>query len=75
MQFENFFMHENLSSRIVTHTRRDSLAVIAFGKNRRCVSNTICDADYILRDLIQESILEQHQSQQSKIILRTTEKD
>ena len=37
-----FFMRENLSRRAVTHTRRDSLAAIAFGKNRRRVSNT-CD--------------------------------
>ena len=37
-----FFMRENLSRRAVTHTRRDSLAAIAFEKNRRRVSNT-CD--------------------------------
>ena len=37
-----FFMRENLSRKVVTHTRRDSLATIAFGKNRRRVSNT-CD--------------------------------
>ena len=37
-----FLMRENLSRRVVTHTRRDSLAAIAFGKNRRRVSNT-CD--------------------------------
>ena len=37
-----FFMRENLSRRAVTHTRRDSLAAIMFGKNRRRVSNT-CD--------------------------------
>ena len=37
-----FFMRENLSRKAVTHTRRDSLAAIAFGKNRRRVSNT-CD--------------------------------
>ena len=37
-----FFMRENLSRRVVTHTRRNSLAAIAFGKNRRRVSNT-CD--------------------------------
>ena len=37
-----FFMSENLSCRVVTHTRRDSHAAIAFGKNRRRVSNT-CD--------------------------------
>ena len=36
------FMRENLSRRAVTHTRRDSLAAIAFDKNRRRVSNT-CD--------------------------------
>ena len=35
-------MRENLSRRAVTHTRRDSLAAIAFEKNRRRVSNT-CD--------------------------------
>ena len=33
-------MRENLSRRAVTHTRRDSLAAIAFEKNRRRVSNT-----------------------------------
>ena len=33
-----FFMGENLSRRAVTHTRRDSLAAIAFEKNRRRVS-------------------------------------
>ena len=33
-------MRENLSRRVVTHTRRDSLAAIAFGKNRLRVSNT-----------------------------------
>ena len=37
-----FLMRENLSRRVVTHTRRDSLCAIAFGKNRRRVSNT-CD--------------------------------
>ena len=37
-----FLMRENLSRRVVTHTRRDSLTAIAFGKNRRRVSNT-CD--------------------------------
>ena len=37
-----FFMRENLSRRVVTHTRRDSLAAIAFEKNRSRVSNT-CD--------------------------------
>ena len=37
-----FFMRENLSRRVVTHTRLDSLAAIAFEKNRRRVSNT-CD--------------------------------
>ena len=37
-----FFMRENLSRRVVTHTRRDSLTAIAFGKNRRRVSNN-CD--------------------------------
>ena len=37
-----FPMSENLSHRVVTHLRRDSLAVITFGKNRRHVSNT-CD--------------------------------
>ena len=37
-----FFMRENLSRRVVTHTRRDSLTAIAFGKNLRRVSNT-CD--------------------------------
>ena len=36
----DFFMHEYLSRRVVTHTRRDSLAAIAFWKNRRRVSNT-----------------------------------
>ena len=35
-------MRENLSRRAVTHARRDSLAAIAFEKNRRRVSNT-CD--------------------------------
>ena len=33
-------MRKNLSRRVVTHMRRDSLAAIAFGKNCRCVSNT-----------------------------------
>ena len=37
-----FFMRENLSRKAVTHTRQDSLAAIAFGKNRCRVSNT-CD--------------------------------
>ena len=37
-----FLMRENLSRGVVTHTRRDSLTAIAFGKNRRRVSNT-CD--------------------------------
>ena len=37
-----FFMRKNLSRRVVTHTRPDSLAGIAFGKTRRRVSNT-CD--------------------------------
>ena len=37
-----FFMRENLSRKAVTHTRQDSLAAIAFGKNRCHVSNT-CD--------------------------------
>ena len=37
-----FFMRENFSRRVVTHTRRDSLAANAFGKNRHRVSNT-CD--------------------------------
>ena len=37
-----FLMRENLFRRAVTHTRRDSLAAIVFGKNRRRVSNT-CD--------------------------------
>ena len=37
-----FFMRENLSRKVVPHTRRDSLAAIAFGKNRCRVSNT-CD--------------------------------
>ena len=37
-----FLMRENLSRTVVTHTRRDSLTAIAFGKNRRRVSNT-CD--------------------------------
>ena len=37
-----FFMRENLSRIVVTHTRQDSLAAIAFGKNRCRVSNT-CD--------------------------------
>ena len=32
-----FFMRENLSRRVVTYTRRDSLTAIAFGKNRRRV--------------------------------------
>ena len=41
-RFEDFFMWGNLSRRVVTHTRQDSLAAIAFGKNRRRVSNT-CD--------------------------------
>ena len=36
------FMRENLSRRVVTHTRLDSLAAIASGKNRRPVDNT-CD--------------------------------
>ena len=48
------FMRENLSRGVVAHTRRDSLAAIAFEKNRRHVSNT-CDADYILRDSMQQS--------------------
>ena len=39
-RFEDFFMRENLSRRVVTHTKRDSLAAIAFGKNRRRLSNT-----------------------------------
>ena len=34
------FTRKNLSCRVVTHTRRDSLAAIAFGKNRCRVSNT-----------------------------------
>ena len=37
-----FLMLENLSCRVVTHTRQDSLAAIAFGKNLRRVSNN-CD--------------------------------
>ena len=37
-----FFMRENLSRKAVTHTRQDSLAAIAFDKNRCRVSNT-CD--------------------------------
>ena len=37
-----FPMRENLSRRVVTHSRQDSLAAIAFGKNRCHVSNT-CD--------------------------------
>ena len=37
-----FLMGENLSRRVVTLTRRDSLTAIAFEKNRRRVSNT-CD--------------------------------
>ena len=41
-RFHRVFMRKNLSRRVVTHTRRDSLAAIAFGKNRRRVSN-ICD--------------------------------
>ena len=49
-----FFMRENLSPRAFTHTRRDSLAAIAFRKNRRRVSTT-CDANYILHDSMQES--------------------
>ena len=43
----SFFTRENLSRREVTHTRRDSLAAIAFSKNRRRVSNT-CDLRYRL---------------------------
>ena len=39
---QRFLMRENLSRRVVTHTRRDSLTANAFGKNRRRVSNT-CD--------------------------------
>ena len=39
-QFEDFLCLKNLSPRVVTHTRRDLLATIAFGKNRRQVSNT-----------------------------------
>ena len=35
-----FFMRENLSRRVVSNTRRESLDAIAFGKNRRRVSNT-----------------------------------
>ena len=35
-------MRENLSRRVVTNTTEDSLAAIAFVKNRRRVSNT-CD--------------------------------
>ena len=42
-----FLMRENLSRRAVTHTRRDSLAAIAIGKNRSRVSNT-CDLRYRL---------------------------
>ena len=42
-----FFMRENLSRKAVTHTRQDSLAAIAFGKNRCRVSNT-CDLRYRL---------------------------
>ena len=41
------FVRENLSRRVVTHTRRDSIAAIVFGKNRRRVSNT-CDLRYRL---------------------------
>ena len=37
-----FFMRQNISRRAVTHTRQDSLAAIAFEKNRCRVSNT-CD--------------------------------
>ena len=37
-----FFMRENLSRRVVTHTRLDSLAAITFAKNCCRVSNT-CD--------------------------------
>ena len=37
-----FFMRENLTRRVVAHTRQDSLAAIALGKNRCRVSNT-CD--------------------------------
>ena len=37
-----FLIRENLSRRVVTHTRRDSLTAIAFWKNRCRVSNT-CD--------------------------------
>ena len=37
-----FLMRENLSRIMVTHTRQDSLAAIAFDKNRCRVSNT-CD--------------------------------
>ena len=37
-RFEDFFMRENVSRRAVTHTRRDSLAAVAFGKNRGRVS-------------------------------------
>ena len=55
-RFRRVFTRENLSCRVVTHTRLDSLAAIVFGKNRCRVSNTlICYADYILRDSIQES--------------------
>ena len=39
---QRFFMRDNLSRRVVTHTRRDLLAAIAFVKNRCRVSN-ICD--------------------------------
>ena len=37
-----FFMRENLSRIVVAYTRLDSLAAIAFSKNRSRVSNT-CD--------------------------------
>ena len=35
-----FLPRKNLSRRVVTHTRQDSLAAIAFDQNRRRVSNT-----------------------------------
>ena len=41
-RFRRVFTGKNLSRRVVTHTRRYSLAAIVFGKNCRRVSNT-CD--------------------------------
>ena len=39
-RLEDFFMSKNLFRRVVTHTTRDSLAAIAFGKNFCRLSNT-----------------------------------